>query len=845
MPSAPPPRRTRSAARSAGRSSRRGLPAAWLRVPPDQRQRLLRAGLVIVGVPAVIAVIGVIVLWVSYGRIIDSRLGGEQQPIPRIFARPFEIKAGDALSPTQLAQRLDDIGYARRPEPEQPGQFSVLANAILLIPRATDEQPARPIQIEFSKGAAPVVATMTVATPQGAAVPAKAAPETRSGRAAATGPAASRGGRGAAGRRGAPAPERVDRVMLEAPLLAALAPGQKRRATPLASIPQSMIDAVVAIEDRRFFEHPGVDPIGAVGALITNLRGNKPYLVGGSTLTQQIVKNTFLTPAKTLRRKLQEQFMALVLESRFTKRQILELYLNDVTLGQRGPFEIHGVSEAARIFFGKDVSNLTLAESATIAGLIQSPSRLSPFRHLEQARERRDLVLREMAGGGFITADAARRASAEPLKIAARALENEAPYFVDFVSQQIDHDYAGLLKKSSAVDVYTTLDVQTQRLAQEALAEGLVQVDKQLAARRRKGVAEAALVALDPRTGEILAYVGGRAYNQSQYDRVVSARRQPGSAFKPFVYLAAFEKMADEGRADLTPATVITDEPTTFKDGQDQDYTPANYQNEYGGPVTLRDALAHSRNIVAIKVAEQIGYDRVAAFWKRIDPESDAKPYPSIALGVFEATPLEMATAYTIFPNGGAVRPLQAVTRIVQDGKPKQVSPGAPRSVARASTTFLVLNMMRSVLNEGTAAGARAAGFSVDAAGKTGTTNDQRDAWFIGFTPELLTAVWVGLDGNQPLGLTGSQAALPIWTSFMKRALAGHGDRRFVAPPDITFVQIDKTNGKLATPLCPSVIDEAFLPGTEPEDTCDIHGGSNGFKDFFSRFGSVLGRIVR
>ena len=806
----------------------------------------MKIGLLVIAVPAIIAAIGASILWVGYGRMIDRRLGGEQQPVPRIFGRPFEIRTGDVLGLAQLQQRLDDIGYARREEPERRGQFAVATNSIVLIPRTGEEQPPRPVRVEFTRGGGSVASLTILPNASNAAV--RGAP-----------PAAPARGRGAAARRGRPAPgrasgparpvapasERIDRLMLEAPLLAALAPGQKRRFTPLASIPPAMVNAVIAIEDRRFFEHPGVDPIGAAGALITNLRGTKPYLVGGSTLTQQIVKNTFLTPAKTLRRKLQEQFMALVLESRFTKRQILELYLNDVTLGQRGPFEIRGVSEAARIFFGKDVSNLTLSESATIAGLIQSPSRLSPFRHLEQARERRNLVLREMAGAGFVTADEAARAASEPLKIAPRALENEAPYFVDYVSNQLDRNYAGLLKKTSSVDVYTTLDVQTQRLAQEALADGLAQVDKQLAARKRKGPAEAALIAVDPRTGEILAYVGGRAYNQSQFDRVVAARRQPGSAFKPFVYLAAFEKMADEGRADLTPATVVTDEPTTFKDGQDQDYTPANYQNEYGGPVTLRDALAHSRNIVAIKVAEQTGYDRVAALWKRVAVGAEAKPYPSIALGVFEATPLDMVTAYTLFPNGGAVRPLQAVTRIVQDGRPRPVPPGALRAVARPSTTFLVLNMMRSVLDEGTAAGARAAGFSLDAAGKTGTTNDQRDAWFIGFTPELLTAVWVGLDSNQPLGLTGAQAALPIWTSFMKRALARHPNQRFEAPPEVIFALIDKATGKLATPLCPTVIEEAFLPGTEPKDTCDLHGGTHGFKDFFSRFGSVFGRIVR
>ena len=533
-----------------------------------------------------------------------------------------------------------------------------------------------------------------------------------------------------------------------------------------------------------------------------------------------------------------------MLESRFTKNQILELYLNDVTLGQRGPFEIHGVAEAARIFFGKDLSNITLAEAATIAGLIQSPSRLSPFRHPELAQERRNVVLHEMAGAGVIMADAAARAAAEPLRIVPRALENEAPYFVDYVSQQVDEKYSGLLQKNSAVDVYTTLDLQLQRLAQEALADGIVQVDKELAARKRKGPAEAALIAVDPRTGDILAFVGGRAYNQSQFDRVVAARRQPGSAFKPFVYLAAFEKMAEEGRADITPATVVVDEPTTFKDGEGNDYNPANYQNEYGGPVTLRDALAHSRNIVAIKVAQTIGYDRVAALWKHVGVGTEAKPYPSIALGVFEASPLEMATAYTIFTNHGSVRPLHAMTRIVENDKTRQIAPGEPHAVARADTTFLVVNMMRSVLSEGTGAGARAAGFTLDAAGKTGTTNDLRDAWFIGFTPELLTAVWVGLDGNQPIGLSGAQAALPIWTAFMKRALSARPDRAFEVPEGVTFAGIDKLTGKLARPQCPIVISEAFLSGTEPKDFCDVHG-VNPIGEFFSKFGQLLGRVIR
>ncbi|MBP8273637.1 MAG: hypothetical protein KAY59_04365, partial [Acidobacteria bacterium] len=430
---------------------------------------------------------------------------------------------------------------------------------------------------------------------------------------------------------------------------------------------------------------------------------------------------------------------------------------------------------------------------------------------------------REMADAEYITPEEKTKAQAEPLGISARAMENEAPYFVDYVSQLVDEGYSGLLKPDAAVDVFTTLDVHLQRLAQEALAEGLAQVDKQLTARKRQGIAQAAMVVADPRTGEILAMIGGRAYSQSQYNRAVTTRRQPGSTFKPFVYLSAFEKMAETGSQELTPATIQIDEPTTWIDDQGKPYTPGNYQNEYDGPITLRFALAHSRNVVAIKVAEQTGFDVVADLWKKVGEGTPAKPYPSIALGVFEASPMEMASAYTIFGNGGVEHPLRAITRIVENGQPKKVKIEEPRQVARPETTFLVLNMMRSVINEGTAAAARTAGFTLDAAGKTGTTNDQRDAWFIGFTPELLTAVWVGFDNNNPIGLTGSQGALPIWTAFMKRATAGRSDRGFAVPDGVVFVEIDKATGKLATPGCPKVIREAFLPGSEPTEYCPLH----------------------
>jgi membrane carboxypeptidase/penicillin-binding protein len=353
------------------------------------------------------------------------------------------------------------------------------------------------------------------------------------------------------------------------------------------------------------------------------------------------------------------------------------------------------------------------------------------------------------------------------------------------------------------------------------MREGLTRVDQLLARRRRR--AQAALISIDPRNGEILAYVGGRSYNQSQYNRVVNARRQPGSVFKPFVYLAAFEHAYDQGLTDVTPASVVGDEPTAFTYNE-QTWTPNNYEGEYDGPITLRRALALSRNIATVKVAEAAGYGEVANLWKRVGAGTPPRPYPSIALGVFEASPYEIATAYTIFPNGGTIKPLRPIVRMVAGGNDLKIQNMAPRTIARADTTFLVTNMMRSVLNEGTGAGARAAGFTLDAAGKTGTTNDLRDAWFVGFTPELLTVVWVGLDDNQPLGLSGTQAALPIWTSFMTRALAGRASIPFAVPEGVNFADIDRDTGKIAAAGCPRVFREAFIAGTEPTEVCHLHG---------------------
>ncbi len=773
------------------------------------RQRWFRIATAVAAVPVVVLFFTAGYTYVRFSRLIDTRLHGERDTVlPRVFARPLELRRGQPLTDRQLIDRLNDLGYAQRPAVQKPGEFALAPGAVSILARAPETQ-GKVVRVIFQR------------TPTGRGAARRAAPPRQADRVLdlELGGAA------------------TDRLTLDAPVLTSLATGEreKRRPVALSVIPQRVTQAVLAIEDHRFYEHPGIDPIGIIGAAISNMRAKRAYTAGASTITQQVARNEFLPkmfPGMTLqearekswRRKLLEMWVSIILNKRASKDEILEMYLNDMTLGQRGSYAIVGVSEASRLFFGKDVSNVTLAEAATIAGVFQSPSALSPFNNPARCKDRRNVVLQAMVDAGYIKADAADRASHEPLVVVQRALESEAPYFVDFVGQTLDDQYKGLTTTTTkAVDVFTTLDLHMQRMAQDAVRAGLTHVDELLARRKRAGKAEAALIAVDPRTGEVLAFVGGRSYSQSQYDRAVVSRRQPGSVFKPFVYLTAFEQAVKHGRTDVTPASITNDEQETFE-FDNQVWTPENYEKTYDGPITYRHALAHSRNLGTIHVAQSAGYDHVADLWKSLGVGTPPKPYPSIALGVFEATPYEIATAYMLFPNGGVLKPLKHILKITEGGADvTHQDPSPPRRVAAAETTFLVTNMMRSVLNEGTAASARSLGFTLDAAGKTGTTNDLRDAWFVGFTPELLAVVWVGFDDNQPVGLSGALAALPIWTQFMKGALGGRPSVPFEAPEGIVYADIDPDTGQLATPNCPRTFRESFIAGAVPTQTCDRH----------------------
>jgi penicillin-binding protein 1B len=611
---------------------------------------------------------------------------------------------------------------------------------------------------------------------------------------------------------------------------------EKRRRVRYEELPDHTVKAVLAIEDRRFFSHPGLDPIGLARAAIRNLRSDSAIPHGASTITQQLCKNFFLTrlddrgyrsAERSYRRKAQEALLAFVLERRASKPEILEMYLNEVYLGQSGSFGIYGIGEAARSYFGKDVTNLTLPESALLAGMIQSPNPYNPFRHEKRATDRRNEVLQAMQEAGFVDDAAMQQAQQAPLVVERPSVDTtDAPYFVDLVGQQLAARYEAKALASRNLSIYTTLDLHLQGLAQAALERGLDRV-QELIKKRTTARVQGSVIAIEPASGRLVALVGGRSYGRSQYNRAMQARRQPGSTFKPFVYLSAFEAtFEDPSLPPITPATVVEDAPAVFF-YEDKEYIPTNYEDEYNGMVTLRTALARSLNVATVKVAEMVGYDKVANLWsQKLGIGAPIQPFPAIALGAFEATPFEMATAYNVIANGGLKVEPVALLRVADEtgAVVEQHQAPPPERVLHEESAYLVTDMLKSVLREGTAAGAGALGFTAEAAGKTGTTNDYRDAWFAGFTPDLLCVVWVGFDDNTPVGLSGTRAALPIWVDFMKAALGGRPATQFPPPPEgIVFVEIDRDTGLLARPGCPRTRAEVFVAGTEPREPCGAH----------------------
>jgi 1A family penicillin-binding protein len=626
-------------------------------------------------------------------------------------------------------------------------------------------------------------------------------------------------------------------------LSSATGPGEEHKPVRLEEMPKVLINAVLAAEDHRFFEHGGVDLRALARAAWANLRAGR-VKEGGSTITQQLVKVRLLNPKRTFFRKLREAWLAALVEARYSKERILEAYLNEIYLGQRGSIAIRGVGSAARAYFGKEVHQLTTPEAALIAAIIRGPNVYSPAVDPDRARDHRNIVLGQMRDLKMITADEYDRSRRTPVKVRSLVSPGQsAPYFVDYVRQELEQRFDTGVARPRGVRIVTTLDLSLQRFAEAAAVRGLDRLESSVSPGYRRDPTrrlQVAMVVVDPATGEIRALVGGRDYLTSQFNRVTSARRQPGSAFKPIVYLAALR--APEGGAPFfTAASRVEDLPITIESGG-QPWSPRNSEDRYEGIVTVRQALEQSLNSATVRIAQTVGLPAVIEMARALGIQGQLAPVPAMALGAFEVTPLELARAYVPLANAG-VRPAAiSGIRSVEfgDEEVRPTGPEEPTRVVSPAEAWLVTSLLKGVVNTGTARAVHDSGFPDVVAGKTGTTNDGRDAWFVGYTPRLLALVWVGFDGGDPHGMSGARAALPIWIDFMKQAMDAYPQSGFEVPQGISFADIDVSNGKRAAHGCPVVAREAFLTGSEPP-LCDEHrgvvdhviGGWNRLKEWF------------
>jgi penicillin-binding protein 1B len=772
--------------------------ALKVRIPRLGGQRplaslLLRAGL------ATFAALGLVFLavfgfyYVKYGHVVDERMNG---PIfantAKIFAAPREVRPGQKLTVHLIANELREAGYTPdgTSQTSPLGTYSEGAQSITVRPGPQSYHAQDSATIRIGSGV-----VQSIADERGQA---------------------------------------LTSYELEPQLITGLsedANRTKRRLITYDEIPSNLVQAVLAIEDRRFFEHGGVNYWRLLGAGVRDVTtGQKQQ--GGSTLTMQLARGFFLSPEKRLKRKLIEIVITFQLEHRFTKKQIFEMYANEINLGQRGSFSIDGFGEASQSYFGKDMRQLDLAESALLAGMIQRPNYFSPFRHADRAIDRRNLVLDSMVETGAITKDEAERAKAEPLHLSAQSVDaSEAPYFVDLVHEQLQQKLGERDFNREGLRIYTSLDPDLQRAAADAVEVGMKNVDdlvNKAHAHRKPGeivqYPQVTLVALNPHTGQVLALIGGRNYGNSQVNHAV-AKRPTGSIFKPFVYAAAFNtavagSILPGQDKPFSSISMLNDEQTSYDVGG-QEYNPRNYKDEYHGQVTAMYALAHSLNNATIGLASEVGFDTVAALGRESGIKN-ARGTPSVAIGSYDATPLDMAGAYTVFANNGVhLDPWMLASVRTSSGDMITDYTPTSKQVLDPRVAYLTTNLMEGVMNFGYGYEARRRGFMDPAAGKTGTSHD---AWFAGFTSNLICIVWVGNDDYTDVKLAGAVAAAPIWAEFMKRAvqLPQYSDTHSFSPPEgVEVVKIDKVSNLLSDDSCPDAYNAAFLDGTAPMDTCD------------------------
>jgi penicillin-binding protein 1B len=599
---------------------------------------------------------------------------------------------------------------------------------------------------------------------------------------------------------------------------------EDRLPVSLNAVPKAVVDAIIATEDKNFYFHEGISIRGVIGALITDLK-QKSWTHGGSTLTQQLVKNLYLNPERTWRRKAVEALMAILLEARYSKQEILETYLNEIYLGQNGAVQIIGVEQASQVYFGKHVTYLSLPEAATLAGMIRSPNVLSPLKYPERARPRRDTILRLMLDQKKIEQKDYDDAIESPLSVTRfPRTSRSAPFFVDFVMRQLRETYPETQLKTEGLRIFTTLDTIMQRSAEQALDSGITNLTKQYRYIKSSPTPlEGVMLTIQPGTGYVKALVGGRSYSKTQFNRAIQAKRQPGSLFKPFVYVTAMDPQ--RGQQAFTPATVLEDSPISVQAGAAV-WRPQNYDLRFHGLVSVRQALAHSYNIPAVRAAINAGVPNVIKTAANIGVESRLEPYPSMALGSFEVTPLEIAYAYSVFANLGVkAEPISILAVATREGKLLESREVKMKRVAPASVCYVMNDMLKDVFDYGTAAKTRSLGFTRPFAGKTGTTSNYRDAWFIGYSPRILSLVWIGFDDGHSVRLAGGDACVPIWTAHMNRVAGLVPNIDWKRPDDVIAREVDPESGMLATAYCPHAHREIFVAGTEPMSVCPLHAG--------------------
>ncbi|MBK8466871.1 MAG: PBP1A family penicillin-binding protein [Chloracidobacterium sp.] len=728
--------------------------------------------------------------WFDFsGRIDQKLLSGEVfTPSAGVYSAPKTLKTGEALTIPELVEYLKSAGYIERNNQADASRSRYVVEGDIV-----GIEPGMTATIDGKK----VFPSLTV----------------KFGRDLKT----------VAGIGDRDANTQLNEVKLEPKILSSIAAeGDGRRKTvKFADLPPHLVKAITNTEDRSFFEHYGVNVRGIARALWRRYEGdeNSPLAnQGGSSITQQLVKNLLLTREQTIERKVTEAYMSLILETRLSKQEIFTLYANQIYLGQQSGVSIYGVGEAASAYFGKDVSQLSVPEAAFIAGIIRSPNRYNPYKNPDRVKERRNQVLESMTKTGEITPE--QLAEYRDLPIELKQVSNAKdlqgmPYFSQYAIEELPK----LVNDPEALQhlrVYTSIDPDLQRMAYEIVNKRLAGLDKHFP--KKEGL-NASLVAIRPKTGEIVAMVGGRDYLANQFNRATDAMRQPGSVFKPFVYAAAINSAYDSSTRQFTAASIFKDEKKTFTFNQES-YTPGNFGDFFSNKdTTLRDALVKSKNVITVDIAMQINVGKVMNLATKAGFPKVEKAYPSMALGTAEASPLQVATAYTMFANlGDRVLPMP-ITRITTgDGRTKTAPPPDRKNVVRPDVAYIMDDIMKDVINRGTAAQAQSWGFRNNAgktafAGKTGTS---RDGWFAGFTPELVCVVYVGFDNGDDLGMKGSDSAMPVWADFMKEALRMHpewnGD--WTMPANLRKAEIDIRNGALIREL-----DATTEPSPTPSPT--------------------------